>query len=81
MNELKATESSGAKILPQDLIDLYDKAKRVYDEGLDEAYSSGEKWTEERVKLWARSRVRRAGLEDPDTIRWRLRALLGSILE
>jgi hypothetical protein len=67
------------------LIDEYDLAKRVYDDALDEAYThvatSGEKWPEEKIKLWARTKVRKAGHEDPDTIRWRLRALLGSVLD
>jgi hypothetical protein len=63
------------------LIDEYDMSKQVYDKAMDEAYSSGEKWPEEKVKLWARVQTRKKGYRDPDTYRWLLRARLGSILE
>lgn len=64
------------------LIIAYDQAKIIYDEALWDAYGpSGEKWPEEKRKLWARNKVRQAGLKDPDTYRWLIRMKLGSILE
>ena len=63
----------------------YDQAKKAYDLALTEAFtiSVGQTrpWTEEKCKLFARERCRALGFDDPDTYRWRLRAMLGSISE
>lgn len=68
-------------ILP--LIEEYDRAKASYDKYLGEAYdlATSMKWSEEKCKLYAREKVRREGLKDPDTYRWTLRWRLGSLIE
>lgn len=64
------------------ILEDFNKSRDIYDKALWDGYGPHDpKWPEEKIKVWARQKCRQAGLDDPEGYRWRLRALLGSILE
>lgn len=62
----------------EDLLKRYDAAKAAYDQELSIVLELG-KIGLDQAKLAARARLRAKGIEQPDTLRWRMRFVLGFV--
>lgn len=65
------------------LIDRLDHAQRdwdiVYPEIVEDAQNREIKVTEEKLKVAVRNEMRKRGMEIPEIVRWKLRAVLGGV--